>query len=503
MKRFGAKQSWGLVRVAGRDRLVCASRGKHGIVVAPAKEVIGESTLGAVASDSPGVVIPMADLSVRHEHMRMPPIRGRGLNGALARDRRKRLTRDEGVSVSYAQYRNRKENAYLVVTVSRELPETTLRWARDAGYRVGRLVTPGASIAGLITTVLGPNGTDKATIAVHLGEEIGSVAYILDGVLQQAREFRMPVEAPPADGEGAASTPTLDPSVHELIIGEIGRSVLFFNHQFQGKPLERVLISSDLDGIEELVPACVERFRVPVSLTADVIGLAEWGFGDGNDEVEKPGLWLSAIAAAVIGLTNDPDVNLLPPEKLDETSRRRAVLFATVATLLLAGGMLISHISHQAAINAARSEIDHQRLLYDASDDFLTDMAEVRVARIETLERAEFLESARRPLAMYGETLRLLSLVQTDSLRVESIWLAPDEAIGGVNADQAPLSLRVKGQVTDVNGKNAHEQFNRFVERLRQAELFSNATIEPLTVDHIDELGQSMLRFEVVLLVER
>ncbi|MFH1679760.1 MAG: hypothetical protein ABIH26_03850 [Candidatus Eisenbacteria bacterium] len=506
--RGGGKSAWGLVRVGGADRLARATRTSEGFLFSPAAErgTSGPGPGGPRPRGGPGVVALFSDLASRHERLELPPMKAAQVRRAMALRMESMAAKDDGTEAAYAPSNTEKPNDLLVVTASREAVDGKLRRLREAGHRPERLVTPSAALAGLIRAIRPAREEESATALVHFGEEVGSVAFLVGGALVLAREFRMPK---PSTGwvEEVVSgrEPRLDLSFRDHLIGEIGRSLLFFNTKFRGKPVGRMLLSSDLDGVEEILPACAEKFGEGTLLLIDWIELDCSGFGEGAEGRRKAGLWLGAFAAAVIGLTGAPDIDLTPASEVRGRKRGRATGLATAALLSLAAVMALGHLSHVRQVRRLAGAEENLALLTRAADDRITASREAGEARLLAAERLAFLDGARAPLRAFRGALRAVSLASTDSLVVESLSLdRPEEGPHTDLAEAAePLRLRVRGAVSGRSGAEAQRQFDAFLKRLRENRLFREAEPRPLRMEAREDPSGSVLRFEIGVPVER
>jgi len=479
--------AWGLARVGGRDRLVRARREGEALVIAPARESVEPAAGGAAGAARPGVTAILSDLSLRHERLALPPMRGARLRKALEQHFAPAAGKARGQEVSCAPYGEEGSGDLLAVSVEKEAPERAVDRLVRAGYRVERLISPAAAIVGLLRETLPADGGGDGTVIVHFGETIGTVGFALGGDLLLAREFRMP--APAAEGEGAEAIPgRYDPAWSKHLVGEIGRSLLYFNHQLKGKKVGRILISGDLEGCEEILPACEERFDAPVELTADAVGVDPSLFGEGEGARREVGRWVSAVAAAVSGLTGAPDIDLRPDRTVARAARRRTVRTGAAALLALALGMALFHGVHLARERNLAAEIRAYVFRQKLASREAVELDTIRAARTEALRRLHFLEESRRPLRDLGEAIRALSLASVEGLAVEEI--AYDE-------EEGPLLLRVEGTVRGRDGAEAQRQFNRFYESLRESAAFRGAEVEPIEIRGDGEDG-GVLSFRLV-----
>ncbi|MBN1827236.1 MAG: hypothetical protein JW958_13340 [Candidatus Eisenbacteria bacterium] len=480
--------AWGLAHVAGEDRLVRARRDGTAIVISVARESIEPEAGGRAATGSarPGVTAILSDLSLRHERLQLPPMKGARLRRALEQHFSPASGKTQGQEVSWAPYREEESGDLLTVSVEKEAPERIVNRLREAGFRVERLISPAAAIVGLLRETLSDTDRDHGTVIVHFGETIGTVGFTLAGDLLLAREFRMP--ASPREGNDAAGPLRFDPAWSNHLVGEIGRSLLYFNHQLKGKGVGRILISGDLEGFDAILPACAERFDARVERTADAVGLDPSLFGGGEEAKCEAGRWVSAIAAAVSGLTASPDIDLRPEASILRSARRRTVRIGATALLVLAGAMALFHGVHLAHERGLAAEIRAYAFRQKLANREAIELDEIRAARTEALRRLAFLEESRRPLQDLGEALRVLSLAATDGLALERV--AYDD-------EEGPLLLRVEGMIRAPSGTEAQRQFNRFYEAIRRSPVFANAEVEPIEIRG-DTEGESELSFVVL-----
>jgi|GEM_PF-2988177 len=506
----GKKSAWGLSRTGGVERLACATRTAEGFhfSLAADRPAATRPALGKRGPrGGPSVVALLADLASRHERVELPPMKPAQVRRAMEFRMEAAAAKNEGAEGSYAPCRPEKPNDLLVVTASREAVAGLLRDLRDAGYRVERVVTPAAALAGMVQAIRPAREEEQATALVHFGEDVGSVAFLLGGALVLAREFRMPKPAAGWVEEAVAgSLPRLDPSFRDHLIGEIGRSLLFFNTRFRGKPVARVLLSSDLDGVEEMLPACAEKFGEGTELLVDWIGIDASGFDE--DEAEgrrKTILWLGAFAAATVGLTGIPDIDLTPAAQVRERGRARAMRLAATAFLSLAAVMTLDHISH---LDRSRRFSGAQETLarhVAGADERIVRSHDTAEARARAAEQLALLESARSPVRAFRGALQAVSLASTDSLVIEHLSLGhPDDDAGSFSMNESgALRLRLAGSVSVSSGAEAQRQLDVFLASLREDCLFREAKAPSLRMEAREGVGGSVLRFEMEVPVDR
>jgi hypothetical protein len=290
---------WGLARVAGTDRLALAHRHGRDIVVTPADLSRSKD------EDRAGlkVTMPIGDVSLRHDRLDLPE---------MSRDRMAQAVqshfstvRGVGERIEFGFTADRPKLSptdVLAVSVAADALSQAIGDAEHRGYRVERAVTPATAMSALLKSVAKyDTEPSRATIAVHLGDCTGSVALLLGHSLRRSREFVMP----------STGSETLRAGDHDAVAEEITQAIRYFEHTSR-RPIGELLLSSDLDGVEPLVPICHERFGVPARLLVDAIEIDPSGFGGGDKGRRTAITWLLAMACAVQRLQLWPDIDLQP-----------------------------------------------------------------------------------------------------------------------------------------------------------------------------------------------
>lgn len=494
--------AWGLARVEGADRLVHATEGGSGIVVMPVALAASKegaqraSRIGRVRRKGPkgGIVFPIEDLSLRHERLTLPAMKPAMLANAIRQHCTAGQARGSGLEISYTADRPHEDPSdLLVVSVDREVSETTVNNLLADGYRVQRLVSSAAALVGLLRAVGKNAEMEGATVLLHLGQEIGSVAFLSGGVFGLGREFRIPDRS---SEEGASEdepgdAPGHDGEFYDQILEEIDRSLLLFNHKFRGELVGRILLSSDRDRIEPLRRLCSDRFGVQTGLLIDEVALDTSAFGSGDLARRRAALWILPIAAAVLGLREDPDVNLLPSIYIARRSRRRALALAMGIVLATALGMAAYHGSQVATALSHFHDLRVYADLNDKMDQEVRQLASLRRERTDAIHHLEFMAEKRAPLTVLRGVLGLLANSAADSLFIERVDL------GIAAGDNSHLVLRLQGKVIAETSAAVQDQFIAFYEALKANHLFEQATVRPLEIEGIAE-GRSLLKFDVV-----
>lgn len=499
--RRAGEYAWGLVLAEGEERLVRASRGKDGIVLSPSSEKWSVEAFSSDRSDNarrsqPGVTALLSDLSLHHETVSFPSMKPQQMMKAIDHWLTSRPPEDGGVEVSFSRGPDASNGDVLVVTVGKEGARKAVRKIADRGYRVDGLSTAVTALVALISEMCLEIGVDEVTVIVHLGEEIGTIGFVRGDRLLLAREFRIPeAAAVVAEEDETESSSPYGAAWKELVATEIARSLLFFNHQFKGKQVDRVLLSSDTDSAWEILPVCVEQLKTKVELIVDAIGFDVSGFGEGERAKRTAGKWVSAIAAAVAGLNEKPDINLLPTEALAERSWKRVSLLSTTVFSCLIVAMFTFHIYHVFQAYSLESDIGRyeSRILTAKRDVAL--LGDVREERLTAMERFEFTEHGKQPIRFFAEALRVLSIASTDGLVVESVILGND-------GNGRPDFVKTFGSVSGTDAADVQSQFNRFFRALRESPVFHGAQVAPLRILGSNVERGAVLSFEIQASVE-
>jgi hypothetical protein len=494
VRASGRSSAWGLVQVAGGDHLVRAIREGETVVVAPAGFLLPRPD--ALDHDPSPVRVPrgapvtavVADQAMRHEREVLPPVSKGQIQKAVVQKRRALAVQRGGAEVCLITDEPADPRQLLVVSA----PQTATVAARDRaisrGYRVRRLTSAAVSLASLLRASEGEGAPGGATIMVHVSERIGTVACVRGGRLLLAREFRIPRP------EGETEAPTIGPQRIDHIVGEIARSQLFFNHELSGIEQRRIFVSGDVDGTDELVAACRERFEVPVLATLDALDLDLSPFGPGPMGRHRALRWSGAIAAAVDGLDPTPTINLLPARDRAHQEIRRTVATWTGLFVLVASGLGVAQMGLLGAERATATDLESARRGFLAVEEEVARLAEVREARDAAARIQGFLDGRRASIRITEEAIRALSIAAPDSLTIDRVDIDcafVDPTTSGV------LMVEIQGTVTGVDAVAAQHDFNRFVSDLRKTTLFEGAALEPFESHPRGGAGGATLRFQL------
>ena len=102
-------------------------------------------------------------------------------------------------------------------------------------------------------------------------------------------------------------------------------------------------------------------------------------------------------------------------------------------------------------------------------------LGDVSEERRTAMDRLEFTEQGKRPIRFLAEALRVLSIVSTEGLVVESMTL------GGGGEDSSDF-LTTLGRVSGADAAEAQSQFNRFFRALRESPVFQDTRVAPLQI---------------------
>lgn len=488
---------WGLVHIAGRDHLVRATREGPTIVLAPADFLLRELGDDDDGSDpeapervpaGAAVTAMVADQAVRHEREVFPPVSGKKLRNAIEQKRRVLAVQRGGAEVCLLADRPDEPRQLLAVSAPMAAAVAVRDRAQGRGYRVRSLTTAAAALAAVLRAADPDGDGDGATTAVHVSETIGTVACIQNGRLLLAREFRIPRP------DEEAGVPTLGAPRIDHITGEVARSQLFFNHELHGLHQRRILVSGDVDGLDGLVEECRARFESPVEAMVDALALDLTPFGPGDAGRRRALRWSGAIALAVAGLGEGPRIDLLPSADRTHRQLRRTVatwtaVFGLAGAALVAGQMWLLGQGH-----AAHADLEAARARFEAIEDEVTHLEDIRDARDAAARIQQFLDGRRASIRITEEAVRALSIAAPDSLLLERFRL--ECGFAGAAAGRE-LTVEVAGEVTGVDAAAAQHDFNRFVHDLRNTTLFQEAALEPFESGPRSGHGGAALRFQL------
>jgi hypothetical protein len=241
-------------------------------------------------------------------------------------------------------------------------------------------------------------------------------------------------------------------------------------------------------------------------------------------------VWLSAIAAAVTGLTGRPDIDLLPLAEKEHRERARIVRTSALGFALVAAAMFVATTSQLQRYRAATEHLLDGRARLDEMNELLVALREERSARHAARERARFLSHALAPRSAFEEILHDLSSTvesgaHVDRLDMQPVLDAPDDPYadgaasysevsgesGGdaawpaesfsivVNGAHAPeRTVRIAGRVWGEDAAEAQQAFERFHGKLTANPRLRAASLDPITLQTDAETGRSVLSFVII-----
>ena len=496
IRRHRPREAWGLAQIAGSDRLVRVRIGPQGIVARPAVSADSEQTREAEQQPvrrvaGGGIIYPLQDLSLQHERLNLPTINPDLIDSAVRHQLAMQQGSVEELEVSSTTDPEQSVSAgRLVIAVSSAVSHACADALTERGYQPRRFL----SSATALTTLLREAGTPEArrgnSVLVHLGEAIGSAAFISDSALILGREFRIDaLDEEPRHGEGGGEdgTPAL-----ERILEEIDRSLLLFNHVLSGRNVDRILLSSDQQPTETVRRQCEEKFGIPVAMLFDVVAIDTSGFGTDEIAQGRAAQWILPIAAAVADLCGSPELNLLPAAHLAKQKQRRACTWAVGIVLgvgLCMGGYHLSRVMTSRSLCKDLLKYQTTSTVIAAMTDALLD---VQAARRQANAQLAFLAREQRPLRSLQHVLGLLSHSATDSLIVDRL------DFGRVARGEDGLVLRLRGRVIGPTSAEAQAQFNVFWQQLQEDPALSRAELMPLSIRADRQSAGSILAFEIV-----
>lgn len=478
-----ARSSWGLVRLESEDRLVFAEKTGDGIQLAlPADEAEGGKSLRG-----PHVVAVLSHPLVRHERLELPPLSKQQIKHAVEQYRVTQGVSEGESEASYCRLGSGASTDVLITSVPMDVAEGAFGELSESGYHVDALVSPIVAMVGLLSECSTVLDETTASMIVHLGEDIGSVGFVHEGRVLLGRDFRMPQRQPVASFDGA-SLETMESEAEraplestggeelDAVVGEIQRSLLYFRHQFRGQEVGRVLVSSDVAGLEERVARCNERLTEPVQETIRAIRL---------DKADVPGAnpYVSAIAAAVVGVSGYPAINLVP-HRVQRERRTRALRRASfVAIAAATAAMAVANVKMLARNHAVRADIRAELERNAEVDEAVVVLQNTYAGRETARTKQAFLRQKRNTIVALTQALRVLSRSEGDSVVVADIELERTQEEGDASG---VLTLRVAGSVSDVDQASSQSQFNTFYEDVTGHERFAETDLEPLELTTID-----------------
>jgi hypothetical protein len=498
-RRGRLRHAWGLTHTGEGYRLVRAREGPSGIVVSPATpdETAGPRPALRAARKRAGgraVVYPIQDLSLQHERLNLPPMTQAMTANAVEQHCLAGHAQESAVEISYVADRPDEDPGdILVLSVDREVSEATAATLKADGYRPRRLMSAASVLTALVRATGASMLGEGAVALIHLGDELGSVAFVSDGTLVLGREF--PLQGPPAEGKLEVLGPeSTDPEAARItdILEEIDRSLLLFNHRFRGEPIERILLSSDRDRIEPLRRSCIERFGITTDSLIDQLDLDTTAFGEGELARRRVELWTLPIAAAVAGLRDDPDINLLPATHLTDQAWQRAGAIATAAVLAVTVGMAAFYTSKVALTARLSRTVDYYADRQAEMDEEVNELAHLGIERIAAANRLTFISQKRMTLAVMRHVLDHLANAAPDSLFIDRI------DFGSATENDARTIVRIRGRVIAERSADVECQFSSFYADLKANRLFAEASVHPLTIGSLPGSEKSILSFDIV-----
>jgi len=499
--RARARPACACMDVAGEERRVCVSIAGQTLRARPfAPE--GDAAhwvqqLTRPRGSGPAVAVPLQDLSLRHERFQAPPAKP----AWIARAVEQHFAGEPGHPVEICATPERPDQPHdlLVVTAAREAPARLARAVEARGHRVARIVTAATALSALYLRTATDERRDPIVI-VHLGASLGTAAFVYGGRLVLAREFPLPggeretgahdaaqtaAEPSPAGAAPPESGEEFEAAVRE----ELQRSLMLFNHRFQGAPIEAIYLSSDLHPTRPLLHAWPQRLGIPAEPLRAQLALDLSGFGAGEVAEARAERWLLAVATAALELPGAPAIDLQPEHLRLRPLRRRVITAA--ATLVLGaalamtayGGFTLSTAHRIAAMlrgYAARAA---------AMEAMIDELDQVRVERAEVQRQGAFLAAKQRPARAAARLLRYLSTRVPPELCLEALTLS---------AGQVGPRVTLTGSARGATASAAQAQFGAFYRALEQAPALAAVEMQPLEL--VEEGPEtSALRFELQL----
>jgi hypothetical protein len=383
----------------------------------------------------------------------------------------------------------------LIVSVDRAVSWATVANLQADGFRPERCISVSAALVSLLRTAGQDPLHDITTAIIHLGNEIGSVAFLVDGAFVIGREFRMP-EAPSPSRPDADETALAEPPIsdrQEEILEEINRSLLLLHHRFHGRQVQRLLLSADDEPLDELRRRCIQRFGVETKALIDTVRVDTTSFGEGELGRRNAGMWVLPIAAAVATLQGESGIDLMPAFSKIERARQRVMAIATAIVLASGAGMVLHHaIKAKTAVEFVQA-LEGYTTQQTKMDAQVADLVAIGTARTAAVNRMTLLSRKRAPLVVLQGALGTLAAAAPESLFVEQV------DFGTMPGCDAQMTLRIKGKVSAANSADAQDQFSSLHAALQRNPLFTHATVRPLEIGHPPGGQQSVLNFDIVV----
>ncbi len=440
-----------------------------------------------------GVAFAIQDLSLHHERLQLPPMEPALLARAVEQHCMASRAVGSDLEISHSAGFSTADAAdLLIVSIDRLVSQSYADQVQADGFRPERFVSPSAALVALLRVAGRESLSAGSTAVIHLGSEIGSVAFVSDGAFVIGREFRMPEPRGQDGATGAGASVQPDTSRQDEILEEIDRSLLLFHHQLHGRAVQRILLSADDEPLEALRQRCAERFGIQAEALVDAVELDLSAFGDGELGRRRAGLWALPIATAVASLCDECAIDLLPAVSRAERARRRALAVSAALVLALGAGMGLHHALRVSMAAELARDLKSYETRQLEMDDQVAELIAVGSSRTTTHQRLDLLATKRVPVRLLRDALGVLAAAAPESLVVEQLDFGADPS------HDSDLLLRVRGRVSAMNSADAQEQFARFHAALRPSPLFAAAEVRPIEIGYPAGSRLSVLTFDIV-----
>jgi len=484
----------GLCRIEGEDRVVQARLVGERLEVRPLPTTSEKANGKGNKRSGLSVTCAVSEISCSHERLELPVIDEHLLAPVIEQRVSGGQFGGAEMEISWIPVKTTPTmRDLLVVTIDQQAAENTVAEIQADGHRVDRIVTPEVALASLVRKFNKEPGQHSTQAIVHLGEQVGSVGFMVDEDLALGREFPLAVEegiAPPSSPAGLASP---GDDFLEPVVEEISRSLMLLNHRFQGRKVERILLASDCHPVERLRKLCTERFHVPAELVLDAVDIDTSAFGEGEIAERRAAGWILPIAAAAIELDPTANINLLPARIRKSRALNKTVLVAASFLLALAMGMSIAHaptLRQVADLTEAHGESTRQ---LEINQYQIEELQELCIQRMRASGQHANLVARREPLLVLQNTLKHLSDIAPDYVSLERM------DFGQLHRDEPALTMVMQGQVRAENAAVAQEQFKDFVEGIRQRPELSTMYIKPVQIETPPGEAFSTLTFDITI----
>lgn len=482
------REAWGLVQIAGSDRLVRVRRGRGGLSAEPVvAEAVASARIPARRVAGGEIVYPLQDLSLQHERMSLPTLNPELIDSAVRHQLALQQGNLEDLEVSSTEDPCPSIGAdRLVIAVSSAVSQDVAENLTARGYHPRRFLSPATALTVLLCEAGTPELRAGNSVLLHLGETVGSAAFVSDGALVLGREFRIDVLE-----EGEEPGP-LSADAVERILEEVDRSLLLFNHKLSGRTVNRILLSSDQYPTESLRRQCEEKFGIHVEMLFDGLALDTSGFGTDEIAQSRAAQWILPIAAAVADLEGAGELNLLPADHLVAHQRQRRLHVGIWVVLILGLAMSAFHASRVMNSRALCRDL----LRYQSTSAVMAAMSDellhIQAARRQASRQLGFLSREQRPLRNLQHVLALLSRSATDSLMIDQL------TFGRITEGEEDLAIQLRGHVVGPTSATAQSQFNAFWERLAADPVLGEVEVMPLSIRAHPQSAAGTLTFEIV-----